>query len=305
MCHNRGHSGLLVMLLSFLHPSLPIQIAMLRLPKSPELSDQMRVYLTQPELETEAGKELLQLCKEITKDGRIELQEINALRRWLCSHKGNTTVVAIAYLGEIMERITADRVINRDELSELHLAIERVIPAAVRMAAMQARRSRETKKKEIRQERKQLEKERGREERVRLREENRSRAMRIRHQFTKVAGVTFLNDNGTDRQHILSKCKAGEQLILKHDPLNEHSEFAIEVRRTTGEQLGFLPEWLTQEIRTNIEDGYRVLAVVKNITGKAYTESNLGANLIVLYIQTDVTDDEATAYANALFQGHS
>jgi hypothetical protein len=265
----------------------------------------MRVYLTQSELETEAGKELLQLCNGITADGRIEVQEINTLRRWLASHKGDTTVVAIAYLSEIMERIAADKVIDRDELSELHLAIERVIPAPVRTAAVQARRRHETKKKEIRQERQQLEKDRAREERVRLREENLFRAMRIRHQFTKVAGVTFLNDNGTDRQHILSKCKAGEQLILKHDPLNEHSECAIEVRRTTGQQLGFLPEWLAQEIRTIVENGYRILAVVKEITGTAHAESTLGANLIVLYIQTDVTDDEVTAYAHVLFQEHS
>lgn len=272
----------------------------------------MRVYLTQSELETEAGKELLQLCNGITADGRIEVQEINTLRRWLASHKGDTTVVAIAYLSEIMERIAADKVIDRDELSELHLAIERVIPAPVRTAAVQARRKHETKKKEIRQERQQLEKVQAREERVRLseervrlREENLSRAMRIRHQFTKVAGVTFLNDNGTDRQHILSKCKAGEQLTLKHDPLNEHSECAIEVRRTTGQQLGFLPEWLAQEIRTIVENGYRILAVVKEITGTAHVESTLGANLIVLYIQTDVTDDEVTAYAHVLFQEHS
>lgn len=265
----------------------------------------MRVYLTPTELQTEVGKELLQLCLEVTKDGRIDLQEIIALRKLLRSHEGDTAVAAIAYLGEIMNRITSDNVINRDELLELHLAVERVLPVAIRTAATQARRNRDAKKKEIRQERQRAEDERASKEQARLREENLARSMRIRHQFTKVAGVTFSNDDGTDRQFILSNCQAGEQLILRHDPLNEHSECAIEVRRTTGEQIGYVPEWLTQEVRAIAESGYRILAVLKEIAGEADNESNLRAKIILLYIQTDVTDDEVTAYANALFKEHS
>lgn len=264
----------------------------------------MRVYLTQPELETDIGKELLQLCLEITRDGKIDLSEIKALRKWLRSHEGNTTVAAIAYLSEIMNRITADNVISRDELTELHLAVERVVPAAVRTAASQARRNRDAKKKELKREQQRVEKERAKEERVRRQEEEYAHSMRIRHKISKVAGVTYLNSDGTDRQKIVSKCRRGEQLILKHDPLNEHSDCAIEVRRTTGQQLGYVPEWLAQEIRTTIDSGYRVLAVVKEITGGDGEDSYFGANFIVLYIQMDVTDEEVTAYANALFEEH-
>lgn len=47
------------------------------------------------------------------------------------------------------------------------------------------------------------------------------------------------------------------------------------------------------------------MAVVKEIAGMADNESNLRAKIVVLYIQADVTDDEVTAYANALFQEHS
>lgn len=262
----------------------------------------MRVYLTQSELETDIGNELLQLCLEITRDGKLDLSEIKALRKWLRNHEGNSTVAAIGYLSEIMNRITANNVINRDELTELHLAVERVLPAAVRTAANQARRNREAKKQEIKREQQRVEKEAAKNDRIRKLEEENARKMRIRHKFSKVAGVSYFNNNGTDRQSVLAKCKPGEQLILKHDPANEHSECAIEVRRTTGQQLGFVPEWLAQEIRATTDSGYRVLAVLKEITESDDEDSYLGANFLVLFIQMDVTDEEVTAYANALFE---
>jgi hypothetical protein len=43
----------------------------------------MRVYLTQPELETEAGKQLLELTIRIAADGKLDLPEIKELRKWL------------------------------------------------------------------------------------------------------------------------------------------------------------------------------------------------------------------------------
>ena len=46
--------------------------------------------------------------------------------------KRDNIPVAIGYLYDIMARITADGVIDRDELLELHLAIERIIPTAHR-----------------------------------------------------------------------------------------------------------------------------------------------------------------------------
>ena len=58
---------------------------------------------------------------------------------------------------------------------------------------------------------------------------------------TKVVGVTHKNDDGSDRQKIISKCKVGDSLLLQRDYDNEYDEHAIAVlRTTTNEQLGFI-----------------------------------------------------------------
>src|SRR5690348_3869664 len=100
----------------------------------------MRVFLTTSELETEAGKQLLELIVRVTTDGKLDLPEIKELRKWLRANKDNDSIAAIGYLHDIMARITADDVIDRDELLELHIALERAIPTAHRTPVIQARK---------------------------------------------------------------------------------------------------------------------------------------------------------------------
>jgi restriction system protein len=64
--------------------------------------------------------------------------------------------------------------------------------------------------------------------------------------FTKVAGVTFNNDDGSRRQTIIARCSVGEQLVLVRDPSNRFDAGAVKVMRSNGEQLGFLPEHITR-----------------------------------------------------------
>jgi hypothetical protein len=258
----------------------------------------MRVYLTKPELDTDVGQELLRLCLEITEDGKLDLEEIKALRRWLRANKDCSTVAAVPYLHDIMKRITADGVIDRDELLELHLAVERVIPTAHRTPAIQARQKREAERRERRRERRQIEREREQEEQKRLRAEDRARAMRLRHAFSKVAGVTFPNDDGSERQQIIGRCSPGEQLVLQHDPHNKYSSVAIRVLRINGEQLGHAPEYMAERIVENIEDGCHVLGVLSDVTGGTREHPTLGANFAVFFVAKDVPNDELTSYIN-------
>jgi hypothetical protein len=48
-------------------------------------------------------------------DGKLDLPEIKELRKWLRANKENDSIAAIGYLHDIMARITADGVIDRDE----------------------------------------------------------------------------------------------------------------------------------------------------------------------------------------------
>jgi len=260
----------------------------------------MRVYLTSPELATEEGKQLLELTVRIAADGLIEPAEIDELHTWLKNNKENDRIAAIAYLNEILIRITADGVIDLDELIELHLAIERVIPTVHRTPIIQARKQRESAERERLQESRLAERAKKQEERKSLDEEH-ARQRRLRHAFAKVAGVTFPNDDGSERQTILGKCKVGEQLILRHDADSVYSMFAIQVLRTNGEQLGHAPEYLAERIHEEEEAGYKVIGVLKDLTGGSRDKPTRGANFVVFFLDRDLTNNELQQYAKGVF----
>ena len=260
----------------------------------------MRVYLTGPELETDTAKELLALCLQITDDGIVDLVEIKTLRKWLRKNRRVDSIAAIPYLCDIMARITADCIIERDELVQLQLAIERVIPRAKRDPATQVRKKQDAKRRARIQERRRIEKESEKEERERIREEEKAREMRIRHKFAKVAGVTFPNHDGTERQDVIENCTVGEQVFFEHDTENAYSSFATKVLRSNGEQLGYAPEYLAEKIIANATEGYRVNGLLTEITGGVFGKSTLGANFCVLFLDRDVTRPELDAYVKEL-----
>ena len=141
----------------------------------------MRVYLTKTDLENPLAKDLLELCLRIAADGQITLEEIKELRRWLRTNASLETIVGVSYLADIMNRITADKVIDRDELIELQLAIERVVPNAYRTGIVQARKVREQQKQAIRKALKEKQKQQEKEERDKQRAADRIKAKRLRH----------------------------------------------------------------------------------------------------------------------------
>lgn len=261
----------------------------------------MRVYLTTSELASEAGKQLLHICIRITQDGKLDLQEIKSLRNWLLTNKTNSSIAAIPYLLDILRRITADGVIDRDELMELHLAVERVIPAPNRQPAIQARAKLESGRRERRREQQRLQKEQEKAEKERARQEEYDKANRIRHQFEKVVGVTFPNDDGSERQAIIAKCSEGEPLFFRPDPDNQFSVSAVRVLRENGEQLGHAPEYLAEKICDALEDDRLVLGMIKNLTGGTSDKPTRGVNFIIYFLSKNVTQSELNAYASGVF----
>lgn len=257
----------------------------------------MRVYLTSPELETDVGSQLMKLCIQITEDGQVDLEEIKSLRRWLRTNQRNEDVVAIPYLCDIMRRITADGVISKDELTELHLAIERVIPKSHRAAATNARKKLNQERRERRRLQRAEQQRREREHRRTARDQERNERLRIRHRIARVAGVTFPNADGTERQDVIASCEPGEQLVLMHDPGNEYSECAVRVLRQNGTQLGYAPEYLAEEIVERGSEGFVVLASLIDVLGGTDQFPTLGARIVVLYIAEGVPIEDVNAYA--------
>jgi hypothetical protein len=261
----------------------------------------MRVYLKASDLLSSAGKQLLDLAVRIAMDGKLDLDEIKALRAWLRANESNTDIAAIGYLHDIMKRVAADGVIDRDELIELHLAVERVVPQSHRSPIVEARKKRDAVRRERLKEARRVEREKEKEDRKRLREEEVARAMRLRHSFAKVAGVTFPNDDGSERQAIIRRCKSGEPLILRHEPDNEYSEFAIQVLRENGQQLGHAPEYLAERICQELESGYQAVGFLKNVTGGTPDKPTRGVNFLAVFMAPDVGRDELQAYVADTF----
>ena len=100
--------------------------------------------------------------------------------------------------------------------------------------------------------------------------------------FTKIAGVTHDNDNGTSRQAILKRCLPDEQLQLIHDSSNPYDQNAIEVRRANGQQLGYLNADLAAELASAIRYGVPIFATIKNLTGGTRRNPTRGANIEII-----------------------
>lgn len=108
---------------------------------------------------------------------------------------------------------------------------------------------------------------------------------------SKIAGVSFKNDNGTDRQSIIRRfVHAGDPLILVREPHNRFSEdgsaVAVYIRIkkfwffTSHEQLGYLGSNISGEVAAHMDSRRPVKAVVSDVTGGAKGKS-IGVNIII------------------------
>jgi len=101
----------------------------------------------------------------------------------------------------------------------------------------------------------------------------------VKGQFqVEVAGVTYPNDDGSERQAIIRSCHEGEKLILKHTPIPEDKNGVI-ILRQNGQQLGWLPRWNAQEIAPYLDRGEIVTATLDEI--KEYKKRPLNCSIII------------------------
>ena len=86
--------------------------------------------------------------------------------------------------------------------------------------------------------------------------------------FTKIAGVTYRNNDGKSRQRLIAQCRVGEELVLEREPDNPVDPNAIKLVRVTGEQLGYVPAHVAASgLAKDLDRGARPKCRIANLTG--------------------------------------
>jgi len=80
-----------------------------------------------------------------------------------------------------------------------------------------------------------------------------------------VAGGGFSNPDGTSRQRIIKRCRAGEPVVLICEPFNPYDYLAVAVwRRAPAERIGYLPRG---HGLARLVEQHRVAASIARISG--------------------------------------
>lgn len=110
----------------------------------------------------------------------------------------------------------------------------------------------------------------------------------IRDYVTKVAGVTFGNDDGSSRQKLISKMTTSTPIAIKPTYVEGHPE-AIGVYVTNGKkiigQIGFLSASVATEIMRDYHDNIKTINVASVHGGGS---KNYGCSIhIVIYAEKE------------------
>lgn len=115
---------------------------------------------------------------------------------------------------------------------------------------------------------------------------------------TRVAGVSFANDDGTSRQDIIKGLTMGDRVLLVRDKENEHDFYAVQVQTMDGEVIGWVPRQKSLRIAPQIDHGVLVVGMAAS-RGKARGKDMVGLNIDIMlfgeedrrwvedYLQTD------------------
>jgi hypothetical protein len=116
------------------------------------------------------------------------------------------------------------------------------------------------------------------------------------HFFGQVAGESHRNDDGSDRQAIIPRCRVGELLVLEHEPDNPHDINAIRVLRQNGEQIGYLEREFAGQVVSRSAKGLKFHAAIAGI-GRPRRSTPYGVALLIIVDDDDATDAEVVAHA--------
>ena len=125
-------------------------------------------------------------------------------------------------------------------------------------------------------------------------------SLEISHFHTKVAGVTHENDDGSDRQRIVKRCRIGEELLLEHDSQNRYDPTATRVCRVNGQQIGFLSSELAAQLVEHSERGRRYSAFISDLTGGTRSKPIRGVNMLIIESGPGVRPHDVRKYLKTI-----
>ena len=219
-----------------------------------------RVTLSKADRNTIAGRELIALLTELSADGQVTREEMGRLRAWLEVDHG-VVFPAFPFLHETIEQMSSDGEITEDELDRLALAIERVLPKDVRIAAT-------LKQKQDRGERRLAERETRRQTLIATRTEARA----VREAAQARAGVICPAHfpvrgamRSAERREACERLVEGDTPTLEREPDNTHDPNAIVVLGDGDCEIGYVPREDAQAMAPLLDAGAEAEATVRRL----------------------------------------
>jgi hypothetical protein len=108
--------------------------------------------------------------------------------------------------------------------------------------------------------------------------------------YTKVAGASFPNADGSSWPRIIEKCEPMELLRLEIDPNNPLDPKAIAVKRVDGSQLGYLEWRVASDIHRDAGKPWSWSAIFKHANCHPSTDEVVGAVIVLTRSKLDPED---------------
>jgi hypothetical protein len=208
------------------------------------------VTLSKSQRQTTVGRELIELLVELSADGTVSREELEQLRKWLETDHA-VDFPALPFLYETIDQMSSDGDITEDELDRLALAIERVLPKEIRVAAA-------AKRKEARNARRIAQRENQRQAMIAERAEKRA----VRDVARTREGILYQANfpiagafRSEERRDACERLIVDDIVTFEREPDNVHDANAILILGADDCELGYVRREEASDIAPLLDGG--------------------------------------------------
>lgn len=96
---------------------------------------------------------------------------------------------------------------------------------------------------------------------------------------TKLVGVSFKNEDGSDRQELIKQLKSGDDITIEPEPDNKYDSNSHIIKHND-KILGHIKRELAKELVEKKQKGEKIICIKDwNITGQE--KHNIGLNILI------------------------